>query len=254
LTIRTVARWFAVSRVDDGLIRIVEPYVDPLIRCNIWHIRGRDHDLLIDTGLGLSPLRDILGEVSEREPWVMATHTHFDHVGGMHEFETRIAHPGEATFLSDPGFASIRVDDFPQAYRAMLVDASSGGDLLTAYPADGFNAASFETLTAVATRLVEEGGVIDLGDRAFTVLHLPGHSPGSIGLWEAASGTLFAGDAIYDGQLLDDLPGSNRNAYALTMERLRALPVTVVHGGHGESFGKERMLNIIDAYLAPGAI
>ena len=66
----------------------------------------------------------------------------------------------------------------------------------------------------------------------FEVLHLPGHSPGSIGLWEARTGTLFSGDAIYDGPLLDAIPGADEDAYRITMERLRSLPVTVVHGGH----------------------
>jgi len=43
---------------------------------------------------------------------------------------------------------------------------------------------------------VRDGDIIDLGDRAFEVLHLPGHSPGSIALFEAATKTLFSGDAI----------------------------------------------------------
>ena len=47
--------------------------------------------------------------------------------------------------------------------------------------------------------------MVDIGNRHFEVLHLPGHSPGSIGLWEEASGTLFSGDAVYDGPLLDEL-------------------------------------------------
>ena len=246
---RTAAAWFAVTPIDDAITQIVEPYVDPFIRCNIWHVRGRDRDLLIDTGLGLSPLCPILAEVSPREPLAVATHAHFDHVGGLHEFETRLAHAGEAEFLSDPPFASVRVDDFPRRLRSLLGDAPAGGNLITAYPDSSFDPASFRTRPAEPTQLLEDADVIDLGDRVFTVLHLPGHSPGSIGLWEESSGVLFAGDAIYDGQLLDDLPGSDRTAYARTMERLRSLPVSVVHGGHGDSFGKERMLSIIDAYL-----
>ncbi|MEJ2130288.1 MAG: MBL fold metallo-hydrolase, partial [Gammaproteobacteria bacterium] len=76
-----------------------------------------------------------------------------------------------------------------------------------------------------------------------------GHSPGSIGLWEAASGTLFSGDAVYDGLLLDELPDSDIEAYVRTMKRLRELPVDIVHGGHEPSFGRERLHEIIDAYL-----
>ena len=92
--------------------------------------------------------------------------------------------------------------------------------------------------------------MIDLGDRAFEVLHLPGHSPGSIGLWEEASGVLFSGDAIYDGPLLDELQGSDVEDYAATVRRLRQLPVEVVHGGHENSFGRARLVELCDAYLA----
>jgi glyoxylase-like metal-dependent hydrolase (beta-lactamase superfamily II) len=82
------------------------------------------------------------------------------------------------------------------------------------------------------------------------VLHLPGHSPGSIGLWEAKTGTLFSGDAVYDGPLLDQLDGSDVSDYIRTMQRLRALPVRVVHGGHDASFGRERLIKLIDTYLS----
>ncbi len=82
------------------------------------------------------------------------------------------------------------------------------------------------------------------------MLHLPGHSPGSIGLWDARERVLFSGDAIYDGPLLDELPGSDIPDYVATMKRLRDLPVDVVHGGHEPSFGRARLIELCDAYLA----
>jgi len=45
------------------------------------------------------------------------------------------------------------------------------------------------------------------------------------------------------------LPDSSIRDYLNTMKRLRALPVTIVHGGHEPSFGRERMVAIIDQYL-----
>ena len=63
------------------------------------------------------------------------------------------------------------------------------------------------------------------------------------------NGVLFSGDAIYDGPLLDSLPGADLDAYERTMRRLRALPVEVVHGGHDESFGRERLHELVDAWL-----
>ena len=100
---------------------------------------------------------------------------------------------------------------------------------------------------------MSEGNIVDLGNRAFEVLHLPGHSPGSIGLWEAATGTLFSGDAIYDGPLLDEIDGSHIPTYIRTMKRLRELPVQIVHAGHDPSFGRQRLVELVDAYLGKRA-
>ena len=51
-------RWFEFRQIDDDITLIWEPHVVPLIRCNIWHVRGRDRDLLIDTGLGMASLKE----------------------------------------------------------------------------------------------------------------------------------------------------------------------------------------------------
>jgi len=69
----------------------------------------------------------------------------------------------------------------------------------------------------------------------FTVLHLPGHTPGSIALYDEQSGTIFTGDVIYDGQLLAEIVGSDIDDYLHSMRRLREMPVRVVHPGHGPS-------------------
>ena len=95
----------------------------------------------------------------------------------------------------------------------------------------------------------EDGDVVDLGDRRFQVLHIPGHSPGSIGLWEEATGVFFSGDCIYDGPLLDGFSDSNIADYITSMKRLRDLPVRVVHGGHFPSFSGDRLHQIIRAWL-----
>ncbi len=122
--------------------------------------------------------------------------------------------------------------------------------LVAAVPYEGFDPATFAVVGTPATRTLDEGTAIHLGDRVFTVLHLPGHSSGSIGLWEAETGILFSGDAVYrDGPLLDEMPSSDVDAYVRTMGRLRDLPVTTVHGGHDPSFGRARLVEIATAYI-----
>ena len=115
---------------------------------------------------------------------------------------------------------------------------------------EGWDSAGYRIPPAPAGRELEHGDVVDLGGRAFEVVHTPGHSPGGIGLFERATGIFLSGDVIYDGPLIDDAYHSNRDDYLATMERLRALPVSVVHGGHFPSFGPTRFRQIIDEYCA----
>ena len=68
-------------------------------------------------------------------------------------------------------------------------------------------------------------------------------------MWEQTTGTLFSGDALYDGPLLDELQESSIADYCVTMDRLMALPVTVVHAGHDPSFGRNRLQELARAYL-----
>lgn len=252
--LQVAGRWFERNRVSADLTLLWEPHVHPLVRCNIWHLRGRDKDLLIDTGLGTASLKEEIHDLVDKPLGAVATHIHFDHIGGLHEFDERIVHVDEADGMAHyKRFAGLSREALgPQVLDGLAAAGYPIEEewLIDALPEPGFDPEAFTITSTAATRIVEEGAILDLGDRHFEVLHLPGHSPGSIGLWEAASGTLFSGDAIYDGPLLDELEGCNIPDYVATMKRLRELPVDVVHGGHDPSFGRARMVEICDAYLA----
>jgi glyoxylase-like metal-dependent hydrolase (beta-lactamase superfamily II) len=247
--------WFALSRVSDGVTLITEPHVHPLLRCNVWHIRGRERDLVIDTALGLAPLGQLVERALGHPVLAVATHSHADHIGGLHEFGERAIHRAEAGALTSASLSTVVSDHFGETVIGPYRDAGYEIPelLVDAVPAGGLGSVVREIAPSPATRLLSDGDVVDSGDRAFEVLHLPGHSPGSIGLWEAETGILFSGDAVYDGPLLDELDGSDIDDYVATMRRLRDLPVTVVHGGHESSFGRPRLVEICDAYLAARA-
>jgi glyoxylase-like metal-dependent hydrolase (beta-lactamase superfamily II) len=256
-TLRVADRWFERRSLGDGITWLCEPHVNNFIRCNIWHVRGRDRDLLVDTGLGLVSLKDEIEDLAESPIIAVATHIHYDHVGGLHEFDDRRMHGLEAPRMHDyDEIQFLRMADLPAAESETLANSGYRIDtdvLIDALPDANFDPAHYRVEPTTA-QVLAETDVIDLGNRHFEVLHLPGHSPGSIGLYEHSSGTLFSGDAIYDGPLLDFLPDSDIAAYIATMKRLRELPVTVVHGGHEASFGQDRMIEIVDSYLeASGA-
>jgi glyoxylase-like metal-dependent hydrolase (beta-lactamase superfamily II) len=245
-------RWFERTAVDDAITLLWEPHVIPLMRCNIWHLKGRERDLVIDTGMGLMSLVDEMGDLLGTSVTAVATHGHDDHIGGHHEFSDVVVHPDEAHLLLTAPLSSLVIRD---AWGDAVVDGLEAAGypipepmFVDAIP-PGFEVTTFHQQPVAKVRHIVEGDVVDTGDRAFEVLHLPGHSPGSIGLWEASTGTLFSGDAIYDGPLLDELPESSISDYCATMERLLTLPVTVVHAGHDPSFGRERLHELARQYL-----
>ena len=85
-------RWFERRALADGVTWLWEPHVNPLVRCNLWHVRGRDRDLLVDTGLGVASVRAAIADLLDKQLVAVATHIHYDHVGGLHE----IRHAGHA--------------------------------------------------------------------------------------------------------------------------------------------------------------
>lgn len=245
-------RWFDFKRLDDGITHIWEPHVIPLMRCNIWHVRGRDQDMIVDTGMGVVSLRDATRHLTDKPVLAAATHAHIDHVGSHHEFDECLVHRLEEKALAEPDWGrGLYLNN--EALAAQLAESgyqcSFGQCYIDALPHEGYDTGAYALTGTTATRVVEEGDIVDLGDRRFEVLHIPGHSPGSIGLWEKATGIFFSGDCIYDGPLLDGFSDSNINDYIASMKRLRDLPVRVVHAGHDPSFGRDRLLELIDAYL-----
>jgi glyoxylase-like metal-dependent hydrolase (beta-lactamase superfamily II) len=118
--------------------------------------------------------------------------------------------------------------------------------VITALPREGFDLPGWRTPVTEPTRLLVEGDVVDLGDRAFEVLHVPGQTAGSIALWDAADGTLFTGDTA---ALDDPLYAEDEDAFVASLTRRRGLPVGSVFAGHSRPFGRDELWSLIDEEL-----
>jgi glyoxylase-like metal-dependent hydrolase (beta-lactamase superfamily II) len=130
-----------------------------------------------------------------------------------------------------------------------------------AYRLDGRNAYGFSVEPATADRELREGEQVRVGDLAFDVLHTPGHTEGSVCLYEERHALLLSGDVLFAGSYgRTDLPGGSDEAMVASLARLaRDLPDGVrVLPGHGPetTIGRERpwMERIAQAgrLLAPG--
>ena len=233
--------WFQTKRFRDDLYCITEPHYAYYNRANIWLIRGRDADLLVDTGLGVSSLKLYLADLLDKPLKVVASHVHFDHSGSCHEFDQVYIHQNEhralcsgdqRLILSAPEIGFVPDKDFD------------------ALPYEGFSASHYAVRACPHARPISHGDIIDLGDKAFEVMHLPGHSSGSIALFDSDQQSLFSGDIVYDGELLDDLEDSVVADYLHSMEKLLKLPAVDIHPGHYHSFDQRRLMELVNEYIA----
>ena len=229
--------WFKTRELEPGVFVTLEPAVDPMFRASIVTVLGRDRDLQLDFGCGVLPLRPAL-PLTAKPVVAVASHAHVDHIGGLHEFSERLGHAAEAAgFAGQPGFETF-ADEF-----------LGWPDVVTALPRPGWRINDWHLFPAPLTGTLDEGDRIDLGDRQFTVLHLPGHSPGGIGLLDEQGGLFLTGDAIYDDEILDDLPGASIPDYLRTMDRLRQIDCRLAIGGHGPEMTLPRLKAIAGDYL-----
>ena len=114
-----------------------------------------------------------------------------------------------------------------------------------AYRLTGQNNYGFEVEAATASRELAEGGQVRVGDLVFDVLHLPGHSEGSVCLYEERQRLLLSGDVLFAGAFgRTDLPGGSDEQMVASLARLaREIAADVrVLPGHGPETIMEREL------------
>jgi len=233
--------WFSRRELKDRLIAWTEPFINEYLRANMYFVRGRDVDLVVDTGMGVRRFSEVVPVRPGKPLLALATHIHVDHVGSLHEFADR----------AGPAYSAADFAVMPDA----VTYASSFAALaepVSRLPSPDWKVEAYTVAPAPLTRTLSEGDALDLGDRRFRVLHLPGHSPDSIALLDEHDGTFLSGDAIYDDQLIDDLPDSDHSSYRATMARILELPVRIAYGGHGEPFDARRLREIARAYIERG--
>ena len=80
----------------------------------------------------------------------------------------------------------------------------------------------------VKLRALWEGDVIDLGSLMLEVIHIPGHTPGSIALYDEDRKVLFSGDSIQTGPIHMFGPKRNLDALIASMEKLEDLDLNIV--------------------------
>lgn len=159
-------------RIEDGGVRMCL-------------FEGKDRAMLVDTGFGTLPVKDIVSELTKLPVFVVNTHTDMDHTGGNREFDRIYMHPAEMDCYVARGGAFEKDADGQEKIRPLW-----------------------------------EGAVIDLGFWKFEVILTPGHTPGSIMLLDREKRLLISGDTIQAGDIYMFGPGRNLPAFRATLDRM----------------------------------
>ena len=180
----------------------------------VWDGRSPDA-LVLDPGMGAAqPLVERVAAHGLRLNVIANSHGHIDHIFD----DGPLMHTTEAALAIHP-------DD--------------------AYRLDGRNNYGFELEAVTPTRDLQEGEQVRIGDLVLDIIHTPGHTEGSVCLYEERLGILLSGDLLFAGSYgRTDLPGGNDEQMVASLARIaREIPPSVrVLPGHGAETTVDREL------------
>lgn len=178
---------------------------------------------VVDPGGDVDRIKAAIAQVGITIEKVLITHGHIDHAGGAAELAEALGVPVEGPHKADAA-------------------------LLATLPASGlaFGIAGARALTP--DRWLEEGDTVAVSDLVFSVLHCPGHSPGSVVLFNEENRFALMGDVLFRGSVgRTDLPGGSHDQLIASI-RDKVLPLgddVAFICGHGptSTVGEERATN-----------
>ncbi len=230
-------KWFTIKRIDNTTIAISE--YGHWEKVHSYLIIGSNSAALIDTGLGIGNIKEVVDELTNLPIKVITTHVHWDHIGGHKHFKDIYVHEEDSKWLEEGLPISLE-----QVKRNLLQQPFSQK------PPNDFNIDQYSVYKGEQTVKLKDKDVIDLGNRKLQIIHTPGHSPGHICIYEKETGYIFTGDLIYKGMLYAFFPSTDPIKYKESIDKLRNLEnIQTVLPGHNELIiSKDIVIQIGEAF------
>lgn len=208
--------WFTIDQIDQ--VTYVLSEYRHWEETHAYLLNGETASLLIDTGLGIASIYEEVIKRTDKPVIAVATHVHWDHIGGHREFSHLCVHEAEVSWLTK---------QFPLPLSQVKQTVMAHCDL-----PENFDIDRYELFQGAVETVLKDNDVIDLGGRVLRVIHTPGHSPGHMCFYEEQKGYLFTGDLVYQGTLYANYPTTDPSAYLSSLEKISTIPVTRVFPGH----------------------
>lgn len=186
---------------------------------------GKDRALLFDTGYGFDDIAGAIRAVTDKPFDVVLSHGHMDHGGGNWQFEEVYAHPADWPVMERHS---------TRPYRSVSVSLAKTFNkipFLKILPKD-FNEEAYFEKPAGNLKPTKEGDQFDLGGITLRVVELPGHTPGSIGLYCPEKKLMLASDAVNRGVYLFLEESTDLATYLQTLYKLKKLDFDYILTGH----------------------
>lgn len=195
--------WFEVHKLRPNVYAIYEPGNWQEVMSYLFI--GRHRAMLYDSGMNIGDIRQVTDWLTDLPVFVVNSHFHPDHTGGNFQYDK--------VWAMRDRFARRYQGGWSVADMQFMIQDSMWPEWPT--PAS-FDPAAYCIPPYAITHWLQNGDVIDLGDREFEVIRTPGHSSDGTCLLDREHRLLLVGDVWYNGQLgVNDLRKYSRTAEEL---------------------------------------
>lgn len=221
-------------------------------------ITGKTKALLIDTGYGYGDLKSVVCSLTDLPLRVVNTHCHLDHAGGNYLFQKNTKElrntdndlqkisvekkngienqPESDSHISIHSYEETVYRLYQTEQKPLVIEKILREKSPEEYPwPQNFNVEKYLEYKECMFDILEDGEIIDLGERKVRVIFLPGHTMGSIVFFDEQTGTLFSGDNISNSLWIQFEQSENVYRFAEHLREVQKLPIQKIISSHKQA-------------------
>ncbi|MFZ5986520.1 MAG: MBL fold metallo-hydrolase [Bacillota bacterium] len=230
-----IKQYFNIIKVMPGIYSINDPVSGSAMVCSTL-IVGSKKALLVDTGYGIGNLKQLVSSITDLPVIVVNSHGHIDHVSGNYQFNEVHIHKEDIQVKKKYMIADVKkyIVEYFKQQNLTFPDFFKEEEYINR----GDNAILIP---------LEDGHLFDLGGRELEVIHIPGHTSGSIALLDRKNRVLFSGDSISSHVLMFLEESTSIHTYIKTLRKLNQLDFNTIIASHfTEPYNRDILSRLIN--------